>query len=491
MTVVDVDVLVVGAGFSGIAAAMMLKQTGLSFQILERASTLGGTWRDNVYPGVACDVPSHLYSLATHPDPRWSRLFAPGAEIREYLERVASAEGIDARMRFDSPVRRASWTGSQWLVEVGGTNPRTLSSQSIVLACGRLTEPQFPRIPGLGGFPGPTMHTARWSPDTELRNRRVALVGTGASAVQLLPELVAEGATVTLFQRTPPWVLPKGDRAITPEERERMSSVPGALEEVRKQLFDEGEARYASRSGERQATKAAREAARSHLRSQVADPGLRESLMPRYPFGCKRVLLSDDFYPALASPAVTLEPSALAAIRGEELVAASGSIHRADLLVFATGFETIHQPYADIVEGEDGYTLAEHWSSGMASVGSTLVARFPDLYILNGPNAALGHNSSLLMIEEQCRLIERCVRDRRRPVRVSTHAQASYTEGIIRRSRGTPWVSGGCTNWYVDERNGRLSLLWPGTVGDFREEIDRIFPIGADGRVLAEAEAAR
>lgn len=482
---IDVDVVIVGAGFAGLGAAMALKGSGRTVQILERASALGGTWRDNVYPGVACDVPSQLYCFAAHPHVFWSREYAPGAEIQAYLERVARSEQIDELIRFDSPVRHARWTGDHWFIEVGGPRPISLRSQSIILACGRLTEPRSPEVSGLDSFPGPMMHTARWDDDVELRGTHIALVGTGASAVQLLPQLVDRGATVTLFQRTPAWIMPKGDRRISGQEQGRWSSRPELLDEVRRRLLEDGEARYASRSGDEDAVRFALDAARSHLQRQVEDASLRELLTPHYPFGCKRVLLSDDFYPAIASSAAKLEPSALVAVKGQQLVAASGAVHEADTLVFATGFETARQPYAELIVGERSRTLAEHWSTGMTSVGSTLVAGFPDLYIVNGPNASLGHNSSILMIEEQCAFIARCLSGRTRPIRVSEAAEHAYTADIVGRSSGTPWVSGGCTNWYVDERSGRLTLLWPGTVDEFREQLGRIRPSGIDLRQSA------
>lgn len=472
-----VDVVVVGAGFAGLGVAGALHRAGRDdVAVIERADDVGGTWRDNTYPGVACDVPAHLYSFAAHPHAGWSRTFAEGHEIQRYLRDVAA--GVGERIRLRTPLVGAEWDAdtSVWNVDTGA---EVLQARSLVLACGRLSEPHVPAIDGLESFSGPLFHSARWDHDVDLTGKRVAVVGTGASAVQLVPELARRAAHVTLFQRTPAWIVPRGGGEIPVAERERLAENPGALARLRAELYAEGEARFASRSGDVAASTAARDAALAHLHAQVADPALREALTPDYAFGCKRVLLSDAFYPAVASGRVTLEPSALDRADGSTLTAASGRQHEADVLVLATGFASTQQPYADLVRGEDG-TLAEHWSEGMTSFGSTVVAGFPNLFVLNGPNASLGHNSAVLMIEEQAAYVVRALaeRDRRpdRVLRVRPEAEAAYTDEIAAAAASTPWMTGGCRNWYVDERSGRLTLLWPGTVQAFHERLT-----GTDG----------
>jgi cation diffusion facilitator CzcD-associated flavoprotein CzcO len=472
-----VDVVVVGAGFAGLGMAGALRRAGRDdVVVIERAGDVGGTWRDNTYPGVACDVPAHLYSYAAHPHAGWSRTFAEGSEIQAYLRSVAA--GVSDRIRLHTPLVGAEWDAdaSVWNVDTGA---EILRARSIVLACGRLTEPHVPAVDGLQTFRGPLFHSARWDHDVDLTGTRVAVVGTGASAVQLVPELAGRAAHVTLFQRTPAWIVPRGGGEIPEEERERLADNPGALARLRAELYTEGEARFASRSGDAAASAAARDAALAHLHAQVADPALRAELTPDYAFGCKRVLLSDAFYPAVASDRVTLEPSALDRVDGSTLIAASGRNHEADVLVLATGFASTQQPYADLVRGDDG-TLAEHWSEGMTSFGSTVVAGFPNLFVLNGPNASLGHNSAVLMIEEQAAYVVRALaeRDRRpdRVLRVRPEAETAYTDEIAAAAASTPWMTGGCRNWYVDERSGRLTLLWPGTVQAFHERLT-----GTDG----------
>ncbi|MEZ3157831.1 NAD(P)/FAD-dependent oxidoreductase [Microbacterium sp. BWR-S6Y] len=482
-----VDVAIVGAGFAGLAMAGALRRAGRDdFVVLERAAEVGGTWRDNTYPGVACDVPAHLYSLAAHPNPHWSRTFAAGGEIQQYLRDVADREGLGDRLRRRTPLLGARWDaeGAVWHLDTGA---EPVTARSLVLACGRLTEPHVPAIEGLESFAGPLFHSARWDHDVDLAGKRVAVVGTGASAVQLVPELARRAAHVTLFQRTPAWIVPRGGVDIPRAERERLAAHPGDLARLRAALYAEGEERFASRSGDAVASAAARDVALAHLHAQVADPALREALTPDYAFGCKRVLLSDAFYPAVASDAVTLEPTALASVEGSVLTAASGERHHADVLVLATGFAAAQQPYAELVRGEDD-TLAAHWSAGMTSFGSTVVAGFPNLFVLNGPNASLGHNSAVLMAEEQAAYVVRalCERDRRsdRVLRVRPEAEAAYTDEIAEAAASTPWLTGGCRNWYVDDRSGRLTLLWPGTVQAFHERLT-----GADGSEFEPARA--
>jgi cation diffusion facilitator CzcD-associated flavoprotein CzcO len=469
-----VEVAIVGAGFAGLGMAMALQRAGRDdFVMLERAASVGGTWRDNTYPGVACDVPSHLYGFAAHPNPNWSGTYARGDEIRAYLERIVDTEQLSERLRLGTAMVEAVWDEDveAWRIE---TTAGALRADALVLACGRLTEPSIPGVPGLETFPGPIFHSARWDHSVDLTSARVGVVGTGASAVQIVPELARTAAHVTLLQRTPAWIVPRGGDAYSDADRAGFVADPSALEALRADLYAEGEARFASRAGDSAEAAAAEAVALEHLERQVADPALRAILTPDYAFGCKRVLLSDEFYPAVASDAVSLVPAALASVEGATLVASDGSRHDVDALVLATGFASTRQPYAELVRGEQGQTLAGHWSDGMTAFASTVVSGFPNLFVLNGPNASLGHSSSVLMIEEQAGYVARVLNRRAgRALRVDPEFEQSYTEEIARAAASTRWMTGGCRNWYVDERSGRLTLLWPGTVDAFRARLAR------------------
>jgi len=481
------EIAIVGAGFAGLGMASALRRAGRDdFVILERGASVGGTWRENTYPGVACDVPSHLYGFAAHPNPAWSATYAPGAEIHRYLQHVAEREQIGDRLRLHTPLLGAEWDADEsvWHIDTGA---EPVVADVLVLACGRLTEPHVPELDGLESFAGPIFHTARWNHDVDLADAHVAVVGTGASGVQLVPELARRARHVTLFQRTPAWIVPRGGETYDDDDHERFSE-PGTLARIRAKLYGEGEARFASRSGDAAASRRAQRVAQEHLETQVADPALRAALTPDYAFGCKRVLLSDAFYPAVASDAVTLVAEELAAVEDGALVGGDGTRVEADILVLATGFHATRQPYADLVRGEDSATLAEHWSEGMTAFASSVVAGFPNMFVLNGPNASLGHNSSVLMIEEQAAYAVRALalRDRLpdRVLRTRPEAEAAYTAEIAAAASSTPWMTGGCSNWYVDERSGRLTLLWPGTVQAFRERLS-----AADGSEFARVGA--
>jgi cation diffusion facilitator CzcD-associated flavoprotein CzcO len=482
-----VDVAIVGAGFAGIGMASALRRAGREdFVVLERAASVGGTWRDNTYPGVACDVPSHLYGFAAHPNPSWSGTYARGEEIRAYLEQVVDAEGLRDRVLLRTPMRGAQWDAAHEVWRIGTGDGEVVVADVLVLACGRLTEPTIPRIAGLEHFPGPLFHSARWDHSADLAGARVGVVGTGASAVQIVPELARTAAHVTLLQRTPAWIVPRGGDAYSDDDRAGFVADPESLEALRADLYAEGEARFASRSGDSAAAAEAEAVAVAHLERQVPDPALRAALTPDYAFGCKRVLLSDEFYPAVASDAVSLVPAALAAVEGSTLVASDGSRHEVDALVLATGFASTRQPYAELVTGEHDQTLAAHWSSGMTAFASTVVAEFPNLFVLNGPNASLGHSSSVLMIEEQAGYVARVLDARAgRVLRVDPDAEQAYTDEIAQAAASTRWMTGGCRNWYVDERSGRLALLWPGTVDAFRARLAR-----ADGSEFLPSAAS-
>ncbi|MGX5682323.1 flavin-containing monooxygenase [Schumannella luteola] len=467
-----VRVAIIGAGFAGIGAAIALRDSGeRDFVILERAESVGGTWRDNRYPGVACDVPSHLYSYSFLPNPDWSSVFASGGEIHEYLESAVHTEGLEEHLRLNTAMTGLDWD-DEWAVWRVETSQGGYTADAVILAAGRLTEPRIPEVPGIESFRGELFHSARWRDDVELAGRRVAVVGTGASAIQLVPRLAEAGAHVTVFQRSAPWIVPRPDREYSDAERASFAADPEAMAALRSAQFWEGEAMFAARAGDPDAVADARAEALEHLHSQVVDPALRAALTPDYEIGCKRRLISSDYYPALASGAVALEASALASVDRGVLVAASGARVEADVVVFATGFESSEQPYAALIRGVGGTTLAEHWKRGMTAFASTSIHGFPNLFVVNGPNAGLGHNSAVYMIETQLQYILGALSHLDAfggVLDVSARAERAYTRMIDRMAAPTVWLTGGCDSWYLDPRSGRLTLLWPGSAHEFRE----------------------
>lgn len=506
-----VEVAIVGAGFAGIAAALELREAGHEVVVLERGDRVGGTWRDNTYPGVACDVPAHLYGLARHPNPGWSAEFAPGAEIRDYLDDVVDRTRLRPSIRFGAVVTGADWDASRSRWRLEGTAGTPESADVLILATGRLTEPRIPEIAGLAGFAGEVVHTARWRPGLDVAGRRVAVVGTGSSAVQVVPELARRGAEITVFQRSAAWILPRGGRTYDAAERTALAADPAAVVALRAEARAGEDARFAARAGLAVAgadaggadAADARAAAFAHLAAQVRDPKLRAALTPDYPFGCKRVALSDDFYPVFDAGRATLEPSALVAADGDRLTAASGAHHDGiDLLVLATGFEASRPAYAEWVRGEGGTPLADHWARGMSAAWTTMVAGFPNLFILGGPHAALAHTSAILVLERQAAFVrdllaapvaatdpEPRAPSASRVLRADAEDEASFARDIDARTAGTSWL-GGCDSWYLDDRSGRTALLWPGTVDDLdvvlaagvREITGRTAPIGGGRR---------
>ena len=453
-------VAIVGAGLAGLGLAIRLRRNRVhDFVVLERADEVGGVWRDNVYPGVACDIPSHLYSYSFRPKDDWSRVYASGAEIQAYLRKAAAEEGVLPHLLLGTALSAASWDAEERCWQIT-TEHGAMRADVLVLAAGRLTQPRLPDVPGLAGFTGRSFHSARWDP-APLRGLAVGVVGTGASAVQLIPHVAAEARHTVVFQRTPAWVLPRGDRAYA----------EGEPRPSRGKLSAEAERLFEARLAGSEAGRALRDRALAHLTAQVGDPSLRAVLTPSYDIGCKRAVFSDDYYPALLRPDVTLEPSALVGVDGGRALAAGGAVYDLDVLVFATGFETARQPYAELVTGRRGETLAEHWREGMRSHASTVVAGFPNLFILDGPNATLGHHSAIEIIEAQIDYVLGALSHLGRsagPLEVSAAAEEAYTALVDRLAARTVWLRGGCDSWYLDPRSGRVVLLWPERASEFR-----------------------
>jgi cation diffusion facilitator CzcD-associated flavoprotein CzcO len=488
--VTAVDVLIVGAGFAGIGMGIQLARQGReSFVIIEQADDVGGTWRDNRYPGVSCDIPSHLYSFSFRPNAGWSRVFAEGREIHAYLRTCVREEGLDDHLRLNCALSEAEWSDddARWFVR---TTRGDFSVSSLVIATGRLSEPKIPPIKNLDGFGGRWWHSARWNTKVSLVGRRVGLVGTGASAIQILPRLAAEASEIVVFQRSAPYILPRGDRLYTREEMERFAADPGTVTALRDELFAEAERSIGARQRRHPDIDLLRQRALDHLTASVVGTGLRHQLTPDYEIGCKRILFSDDYYAALQLGHVRLEPTPLARIadgsgttsdRGSRTaIAASGNSYELDVLVLATGFNSTRPSIAGHIRGRRSRLLSDEWSNGMAAHASTTVHGFPNMYVLDGPNAALGHNSAIYMIETQVGYVlsalDHLAVSGADALEVTAEAVRTYMRDIDKMAKDTVWVKGGCTSWYRDERTGRVTLLWPNSAESFRDRLATFVP---------------
>lgn len=459
-----VHVAVIGTGFSGLGAAIALEQRGTDYTVLERAQDVGGTWRDNSYPGCRCDVPSHLYSFSFAPNPDWSETYSPQQEIHAYLRRTAEEQGVLPKVRFGAEVSQASWdaTAACWRLE---TASGPLSADVVMLGNGPLAEPAIPDIPGLKTFEGITFHSARWRHDHDLTGQRVAVIGTGASAIQFVPQIQPKVAHLTLFQRTPPWVLPHGNRPIPGWQRAAYGRFPLLQRLVRAGVYWAREAFVSSLLRNGKTLEKLEALAARHMRKAIADPELRAKLTPSYRPGCKRLLISNDYYPALQQPNVTIETDKIIEVRPHGVVTADGVEHEVDAIVFGTGFRVTDNPVVERVRGRHGRSLAEHWAeAGMQAYKGTTVPAFPNLFLLAGPNTGIGHTSLVVMIEAQVRYaleaLSTMERTRSAVVEVRRSACQAWNDQLQRRAAGTVWSSGGCASWYLDA-HGRNTTLWP------------------------------
>jgi cation diffusion facilitator CzcD-associated flavoprotein CzcO len=472
----DVDVAIIGAGFGGICAAAELLRDGEGdIALLERAGSVGGCWRDNTYPGCQCDVPTALYSYSFLAEPSWSRTYPLQPEIWGYLQRAVARLGIEPVLHLDTDVLDARWdeTIARWRID---TSRGPLVARVLVGAAGPLTEPSIPDVAGIDTFEGEQMHSARWREDVELAGRRVAIVGAGASAIQIAPRIQPDVERLVVFQRTPPWVLPHRDRRVRPIEQVLWRRIPLVQRAARLVAYWSREALVPGFMRRGLVRRGMERVGRRHLARQVPDAELRERLPPTYLVGCKRVLLSNEWYPTLAQPNVDVVTSAVTEVRARSIVAADGSEHEVDVIVWATGFEVTDTPIARRVHGRRGTSLAQEWQGSPRAHRGTFVTGFPNLVLLVGPNTGLGHNSIVFMIETQVRYLRRMLRSMRRAgieaVDARAEAQRAWNDRVDARMSGTVWTSGGCSSWYLDD-TGRNSTLWPGSTWRFRQLLRR------------------
>lgn len=469
----SVHIAIIGAGFSGLGMAIRLKQAGIDdFVLLERADDIGGTWRDNNYPGCAVDVQSHLYSYSFAPNPDWTQVYAPNTEIWAYIKRVAAEHDIDRHVLLNTELRGGAWDDDSacWRLAMSSGE---LEARFVVSAMGPLSNPAYPDIPGLDRFTGTVFHSARWDHDHDLTGERVGVIGTGSSAAQFIPQIQPDVGTLTVFQRTPHWTFPRMNRRITAAERAlyRRFPVLQRLVRSRQYYYRELIGTLLQRPGVLETV------SRLRMRLQIRDARLRDKLTPDYRMGCKRVVVTDDFHPALAQPNVDVVTEKIVEIIPTGVLTADGTEHRLDTLILATGFEVM--PAADPLRGRDGDTLTERWRNGRSAYLGTTVAGFPNYFMLVGPNTGTGHTSVLLYAEPQIDYVIAAIRhtlcNGDDAVEVGQSAQDAYNRELRSRLADTVWLTGGCNSWYLDEPGG-TSVLWPGHTGRFRRALARFDP---------------
>jgi len=475
VTVGAIRIAIVGTGFAGLGLAIRLKQAGIEdFVLIERADEVGGTWQANTYPGCQCDIPSHLYSFSFAPNPNWSRTFPLRQEIWDYLRGLADRHGLRPHIRFGHELTGAAWDDEQlrWNVDTSGGS---WTAQVVVDATGPLSQPQVPRIRGLRRFEGTVFHSAGWDHEHDLAGERVAVIGTGASAIQFVPRIAGTVGRMHVFQRTAPWIMPHTDRPTTRAERALYKLLPFTQKAVRAGVYWSREATALGFVKDPRLLACAERIATAHRRRQIRDPDLRRRTTPTFRLGCKRVLLSNDWYPALARGDVELVTDDIREIRGNSIVLADGSEREVDTIILATGFHVTDPPTAALVRGRDGRTLAKTMKTGIQAYLGTTLRGLPNFFKLIGPNTGLGHSSMVFMIESHVRYVIDALRvmDEQEiaTFEIRPEAMAAYNDRVQSRMQGTIWMSG-CASWYLDA-DGRNPTLWPDFTFRFRHRTRR------------------
>ncbi|MFC3849899.1 flavin-containing monooxygenase [Corynebacterium hansenii] len=534
-SVQEIGVLIVGAGFSGLAAGTRLRKAGIEdFRIIDRGHDVGGTWRDNTYPGAACDVPSHLYSLSFAQEFDWSRSFGTQPEIAEYQRSVAVEQGLYPHLLFRTEMIDARWdeAAGRWLVKTrevpqhdddrrtvvatsgemadrvfGGGSAQesgeeaaaaaepeitTWSARDLILGVGALCEPRLPDIEGIEEFEGTIFHSARWDHDVDLRGKRVAVIGTGASAIQIVPQIAPIAGHLDVYQRTAPYVIPRLDRAYMGWERAALRNVPGLRRVVRAQDYFFRELQVPGLTKNEKLMAPIKFVALQQLRRQVRDRELREKLTPNFTIGCKRMLISNNYYPAIASDNVDLVTDPIQRVNAHSITTADGTERPIDVLIVCTGFHVTDSPTFALVHGRSGESLAEMWGrNGMAAHKGTTIHGFPNLSVLMGPATGLGHTSMIYMIESQMNYVMEMLKTKRRHgadvAEVSERAQEEWNDWVRERLPGTVWVSG-CGSWYLDE-HGNAPAVWPSWTWKFRAKTKKFDASSYDLRVAKPVAA--
>ena len=466
----DTDVAIVGAGFGGLGTAISLKRAGRNdFVVLERAGGVGGTWYANTYPGCQCDIPSNLYSFSFARKTDWTSAYPMQDQILEYLRDCVRRFDVDSHIHCNCELLDASWNAERgrWEIE---TSAGPLSARLLVAAPGLLSEPCVPDFPGLEGFQGTTFHTAGWNHDHDLAGERVAVFGTGASAIQVVPRIRERTRRLFVFQRTPPWVIPHFDHPVGPRLQRLYGRLPGLQLLARAGIYGLHELLVPGMVRDQRLLRGHELLAKAHLRRGVRDRELRRRLTPGYAIGCKRILLSSDWYPAINAPDVEVITSGVREVRERSVVDGEGVEHELDTILFATGFSPADPPIAQRLRGPEGGTLSEAWRGSPEAYLGTTVSGFPNLFLLYGPNTNLGHSSIVYMLESQVAYVMSALRqmDERGVAAVEVRAgvQDAFNAELQERLQASVW-NGGCSSWYLD-RNGRNSIQWPGFTFEFR-----------------------
>jgi cation diffusion facilitator CzcD-associated flavoprotein CzcO len=471
----EVEVAIVGSGFSGLCMAIKLREAGMDdFVVLERGDAVGGTWWFNTYPGCGCDVPSHLYSYSFAPNPDWTRTYSRQGEIEAYLQRVARDFDLGRSVRLGTTVTGAEWDEDEqrWRVE---TDRGDLRARVLVSAAGALSDPKTPDIEGLERFQGHTFHSAQWDHDYAVEGKRVAVIGTGASAIQFVPAIAPAVAQMHVFQRTAPWIMPHTDRPISRHERALYRRFPLLQRLLRGGIYSARELLVLGFVKEPRLMKLVERLARKHMDRQISDPELRRKVEPGYTIGCKRILPSNQWYPALGRDNVELVTDGVAEVRERSIVTGAGEEIEVDAIIFGTGFNVTDMPVARYVRGRAGRTLDDCWQgSPRAHLGAT-VPGFPSLFMLLGPNTGLGHSSMVYMIESQVAHVMGALKEMRRrgasTLEVRAEAVRDFNDALDEQMKDTVW-STGCKSWYLDD-TGRNATLWPDWTFLFRRRAAR------------------
>ena len=468
-------VLIIGAGFGGLGMAIELGRAGEhDVLLLEKGRDVGGVWRENTYPGAACDIPSHLYSFSFEPNPHWSRTYSPQAEILDYLRHCADKYGVRDKIRFGCEVVSAAFDDASSLWRVEWVDPpgqsHTSHARVLVSAVGLLSRPLMPALPGLATFAGPVFHSAKWDHAVSLKGQRVAVIGTGASAIQFVPEIARDVAHLSVFQRTAPYILPRPDRPYSERERRRFARWPWLMQAHRALIYTAHDARAVGFTRLRWMMDiVGGMPARRLLTRQVPDAALRERLTPRHPIGCKRILISNDWLPTFSRPNVELVTDAVVAVTPAGVRVAGGREIEVDAIVLGTGFAASEFLVPMDIRGRGGRRLNDAWADGARAWLGLAMPGFPNFFMLYGPNTNLGHNSIVFMLESQVAHVMRCLRKLRadggRTIEVETPPFERYNARVQQRSRQTVFV--GCTSWYVDAQ-GRHTVNWPGFTTTYR-----------------------